>query len=210
MKKQIIQLGIAALISFGAAFLLGWFWKTTAKNEARRLYEQMVAALPAPDTIVVRDTLVFEGPALLQKIVLRDTIRIQVTVPGDPYPVAVEVPAERIQRLYEDAGFRAWISGPSLQGVGPELDSIRLFNTTQIIEKPVPVPGEPRRPLRVGVEGFATVWPSKEATALAYGPAGYIKYKGDVLEIKIRGGYDFGTRRGAVFEASAALDILKF
>lgn len=211
MKQTLIKYGVAALVIAGAAILVCNNWRSTVEQETARRLAEILASLPAPDTTVIRDTLYFEGPPPAAKVITRtDTVYVQT--PGQPVPVPVTL--DRVQRIYREAGFEAWVSGSMIPGreeTAPVLDSMHVFTETQIVEKPIPVaaPTAPRRPLRVGVEGFATWLPTVENSAV-YGPAGYVKYKGERLELKAWGGYSFGPARGPVVGGSVSLDILTF
>lgn len=211
MKQKLITIGVAALVCTGVALIIWNNWERGVEREVARRYAELLASLPAPDTTYIRDTVYFEGPQPAAKIVTRiDTV--YKTVPGQPVPVPVTL--ERVQRIYREAGFDAWVTGsmiPGREDTAPALDSVHVFTEIQIVEKPVPVaaPTAPRRPLRIGVEGFATFMPNAQNSA-AYGPAGYVKYKGERLELKAWGGYSFGPSKGAAFGAEASFDILAF
>ena len=211
MKQKLIAIGVAALVGIGAAFLIWHNWERGIEREVARRYAELLANLPAPDTTYIRDTVYFEGPQPAAKIVKRvDTVYVKT--PGQPVPVPVTL--ERVQRIYRESGFDAWVTGsmiPGREDTAPALDSVHVFTEIQIVEKPVPVaaPTAPRRPLRIGVEGFATLTPNA-ANSAAYGPAGYVKYKGERLELKVWGGYNFGKDRGATFGGTASFDLFKF
>lgn len=205
MKKYLIYAAIAVAVIAGAV-LFGRLFRVRLED---RIRAEVVASLVAhPDTIKITDTVKVFQPAP-EPDPRVDTITVYVTLPGDTVKILVPVQAERVQKHYSDPQFEAWVSGLQLGGIGPALDSIKVPTTTQIITQTVAAPTKKFKPLRLGAEGFLTVVPSHDKPGVSYGPAGYIKYKGDFFELKGWGGYDFAGKT-AVFGATAAIDILQF
>ena len=87
------------------------------------------------DTVVVtrtvRDTIRVPEPKYIA-VKVTDTLYVPVAVPGDTVTVFVPLPKE--QRYYEDADYRAWVSG-----FEPALDSLQVFPVTKYVEKTVTV-----------------------------------------------------------------------
>lgn len=88
------------------------------------------------DTLIIRDTFVREKPVFMAKRVIdtaylpADTIRIRDSV-------FVPMPIE--QRVYEDSTYRAVVSGWH-----PSLDTISVYRSTIVVERPVVVKLRPR------------------------------------------------------------------
>lgn len=205
MKKYLLYAAVTVAVIAGAV-LLGRLFRNNLED---RIRAEIVAELVAhPDTIRITDTVkIFQPmPAPDPRV---DTVIIYVTPPGDTGKTPVPVQAERVQKHYTEPQFEAWVSGLQLGGIAPALDSIKVPTTTQIITQTVAEPTKRAKPLRIGAEGFVTVVPGKDRTGLTYGPAGYIKYKGNFFELKGWGGYDFAAK-SAMFGASASIDILQF
>lgn len=205
MKKYLIYAAVAVAVIAGAV-LLGRLFRVRTEE---RIRAEIVAELVAhPDTVKITDTvkILQPVPAPAPRV---DTVTIYVEVPGDTVTVLVPVQAERVQKHYSEPQYEAWVSGLQLGGIGPALDSIKVPTTTQIITQTVAEPTKKPKPLRIGAEGFVTVTPRKDNPGLSYGPAGYIKYKGDRFELKGWGGYDFAGK-AATFGATASIDILQF
>jgi len=205
MKKYLIYAAVAVAVIAGAV-LLGRLFRVRMEE---RIRAEVVASLVAhPDTVKITDTVKILQPLPAPDPRI-DTVTVYVTLPGDTVEILVPVQAERVQKHYSEPQFEAWVSGLQLGGIGPALDSAKVANTTQIITQTVEQPVKKFKPLRIGAEGFVTVVPRKESPGLTYGPAGYIKYKGDFFELKGWSGYDFAGKT-AVFGATAAIDILQF
>ena len=205
MKKYLIYAAVAVAVFVGAV-LLGRLFRVRLED---RIRAEIVAGLVAsPDTIRITDTVKIFQPMPDQPPRV-DSVIVYVEVPGDTVKILVPVQAERVQKHYSEPQFEAWVSGLQLGGIGPALDSVKVPTTTQIITQTVAEPTKKQKPLRMGAEGFLTVVPSHETPRVSYGPAGYIKYKGEFFELKGWGGYDFAGK-SAMFGATASIDILQF
>lgn len=122
-KGPIIYIVILAffILSFG----LGRY---TAKPETIREERERI------DTLVIRDTVTHYVPQYVYKHT-SDTIRVPVPVPGpepEPERDTIYVSLPRETRVYEDARYRAEVSGYQ-----PSLDQIDIYTQTQVVTKDV-------------------------------------------------------------------------
>lgn len=120
-KGPIIYIIILAL--FTLSFGLGRY---TAKPETILEERERI------DTLVIRDTITHRVPQYVYKHT-RDTIRVPVPVPGpEPERDTIYVNLPRETRVYEDARYRAEVSGYQ-----PSLDRIDIYTQTQVVTKDV-------------------------------------------------------------------------
>lgn len=120
-KGPIIYIIILAL--FALSFGLGRY---TAKPET--ILEERTRI----DTLVIRDTITHHAPHYVYKHT-RDTIRVPVPVPGpEPERDTIYVNLPRETKVYEDARYRAEVSGYQ-----PSLDRIDIYTQTQVVTKDV-------------------------------------------------------------------------
>ena len=123
MKEQ--RLYIIALALLALAFGLGRY---TA--EPVRIVEERVQR----DTLVIRDTVTYYAPKYVHSHT-RDTIYVPVPIPGsepDEEPDTAYVNLPRETKIYEDARYRAEVSGYQ-----PSLDRLDIFTQTQVVTKDV-------------------------------------------------------------------------
>lgn len=114
---------IALMAAFILSFGLGRY---TAKPET------IVEERERIDTLVIRDTFTHYVPQYVHKHT-RDTIRVPVPVPGpEPERDTIYVNLPRETRVYEDARYRAEVSGYQ-----PSLDQIDIYTQTQVVTKDV-------------------------------------------------------------------------
>lgn len=110
-----------------AAFILSFgLGRYTAKPETILEERERI------DTLVIRDTITHHVPHYVYKHT-RDTIRVPVPVPGpEPERDTIYVNLPRETRVYEDARYRAEVSGYQ-----PSLDRIDIYTHTQVVTKDV-------------------------------------------------------------------------
>jgi len=122
-KWLVIALILAVIGLCGASFGLGRY---TAKPETILEERERI------DTLVIRDTITHRVPHYVYKHT-RDTIRVPVPVPGpEPERDTIYVNLPRETRVYEDARYRAEVSGYQ-----PSLDRIDIYTQTQVVTKDV-------------------------------------------------------------------------
>lgn len=124
-KWPIIYIIILAL--FALSFGLGRY---TAKPETTLEERERI------DTLIIRDTLTDYVPQYVYKHT-SDTIRVPVPVPGpepepEPERDTIYVSLPRETRVYEDARYRAEVSGYQ-----PSLDRIDIYTQSQVVTKDV-------------------------------------------------------------------------
>lgn len=118
-KGPIIYIIILAL--FTLSFGLGRY---TAKPETILEERERI------DTLVIRDTITHRVPQYVHRHT-RDTIRVPVPVPGpEPERDTIYVNLPRETKIYEDARYRAEVSGYQ-----PSLDRIDIYTQTQVVTK---------------------------------------------------------------------------
>lgn len=110
-----------------AAFVLSFgLGRYTAKPETILEERERI------DTLVIRDTITHHVPHYVYKHT-RDTIRVPVPVPGpEPERDTIYVNLPRETKVYEDARYRAEVSGYQ-----PSLDRIDIYTQTQVVTKDV-------------------------------------------------------------------------
>lgn len=122
-KWLLIALILAVIGLCGASFGLGRY---TAKPETILEERERI------DTLVIRDTITHHVPQYVYKQT-RDTIRVPVPVPGpEPERDTIYVNLPRETKVYEDARYRAEVSGYQ-----PSLDRIDIYTQTQVVTKDV-------------------------------------------------------------------------
>ncbi len=122
-KGPIIYIIILALLAL--SFGLGRY---TAKPETILEERERI------DTLVIRDTITHHVPQYVYKHT-SDTIRVPVPVPGpqpEPERDTIYVSLPRETKIYEDARYRAEVSGYQ-----PSLDRIDIYTQTQVVTKDV-------------------------------------------------------------------------
>ena len=122
--KWLVIAQILAVVGLcGASFGLGRY---TAKPETILEERERI------DTLVIRDTITHHVPRYVYKHT-RDTIRVPVPVPGsEPERDTIYVNLPRETKVYEDARYRAEVSGYQ-----PSLDRIDIYTQTQVVTKDV-------------------------------------------------------------------------
>ena len=122
-KWLVIALILAVVGLCGASFGLGRY---TAKPETILEERERI------DTLVIRDTITHHVPQYIYKHT-SDTIRVPVPVPGpQPERDTIYVNLPRETKVYEDARYRAEVSGYQ-----PSLDRIDIYTQTQVVTKDV-------------------------------------------------------------------------
>ena len=130
---KIITLVFGILLLFNIVNAVGYF-----VNEHRNAHpgEMKVKV----DTLFVYDTIFVEKP-VIKKVEIIDTLRLPVPITDTLMlhdTVLVHLPIE--QRQYSDLRYTAWISG-----YRPQLDSIRIYKTTEYITKEIKTVAKPKR-----------------------------------------------------------------
>ena len=130
---KIITLVLGILLLFNIVNAVGYF-----VSERRNAHpgEMKVKV----DTLFVYDTIFVEKP-VIKKVEIIDTIRMPVPITDTLMlhdTVLVHLPIE--QRQYSDLRYTAWVSG-----YRPQLDSIRIYKTTEYITKEIKTVAKPKR-----------------------------------------------------------------
>ncbi len=90
---------------------------------------------------------------------VNDNVRMDSCV-GESQPDSVAVMAPIVQKHYRDSNYEAWVSGP----IDPQLDSLRVFRPTTIINQKV---WKPPKHWHIGI-----------TVGYGYGPKGFQPYFG--------------------------------
>lgn len=124
--KQVYQI----ILCICAAFLLVYMGAVIGSSVAHRC--PTIETKVKVDTLVIHDTTKVTEPLYVRQRIV-DTMLVAVTdtiVRNDT--TFVYLP--RQQREYRSPQFRAWVSGHD-----PKLDSIKLYQTTKVVTKEIPV-----------------------------------------------------------------------
>ena len=130
---KIITLVFAVLLLFNIVNAIGYF-----VNEHRNAHPSEMKV--KVDTLFVYDTIFIEKP-VIKKVEIIDTLRLPVPIIDTLMlhdTVFVHLPIE--QRQYSDPRYTAWVSG-----YRPQLDSIRIYKTTEYITKEIKTVAKPKR-----------------------------------------------------------------
>ena len=130
---KIITLVFAVLLLFNIVNAIGYF-----VNEHRNSHSSEMKV--KVDTLFVYDTIFVEKP-VIKKVEIIDTLLLPVPITDTLMlhdTVLVHLPIE--QRQYSDPRYTAWVSG-----YRPQLDSIRIYKTTEYITKEIKTVAKPKR-----------------------------------------------------------------
>ena len=130
---KIITLVFAVLLLFNIVNAIGYF-----VNEHRNSHSSEMKV--KVDTLFVYDTIFVEKP-VIKKVEIIDTLLLPVPITDTLMlhdTVLVHLPIE--QRQYSDLRYTAWVSG-----YRPQLDSIRIYKTTEYITKEIKTVAKPKR-----------------------------------------------------------------
>lgn len=130
---KIITLVFAVLLLFNIVNAIGYF-----VNEHRNSHSSEMKV--KVDTLFVYDTIFVEKP-VIKKVEIIDTLLLPVPITDTLMlhdTVFVHLPIE--QRQYSDPSYTAWVSG-----YRPQLDSIRIYKTTEYITKEIKTVAKPKR-----------------------------------------------------------------
>lgn len=195
MKKYLITLAVLAIagLALGYGYERQFERRVAAETDAR--VAAALAAMPAPDTVTVVDTVYLENPPILKTVEVHDTLTV-----FDVQEVPVTIPAERIQRHYGDSRFDAWVSGYHVAGVAPPaLDSINIYQKTVTVTTPVPVafPETKIQAPRISfdVEALGMLHAGEQVTAVV-GPAVSATVYSDWVEASASIGYGYKYQLG--------------
>jgi len=139
MQKVLAITGIVLLVVLGVS--LGWW--------LRGFKPVIIDPVVQVDTLWMHDTVSIIKPVYnTEKVTKTDTLKIEI--PGQKDTVYVPVPIT--QKYYHDKDYEAWVSG-----YRPALDSIRVFQSTAIVEKVVYK--DTKKPWGIGIQVGGTYLP---------------------------------------------------
>ena len=130
---KIITLVFGILLLFNIVNAIGYF-----VNEQRNSHSSEMKV--KVDTLFIYDTIIVEKP-VIKKVEIIDTLLLPVPITDTLMlhdTVFVHLPIEQLQ--YSDPRYTAWVSG-----YRPQLDSIRIYKTTEYITKEIKTVAKPKR-----------------------------------------------------------------